>query len=222
MTSVRSPGSAAARSARPAGETTFAGASTSSRAALVQRPMSAARSATGARSSPPPQITKRSTPRGRPPLRQRRRLVAADDGAFGQRAHLLLDGDGQRRVERPRDRPAVAARSHRARGSGPQPVGAGLERHDGQRGVGRVHHRDRIGIRHARAPGRPAPPPVRPRRRSDRRPTACGSPAVTSTFICRTLSVNSHTLIGGTMTWVKPKFEIVELCSEVTSYVFHR
>jgi coenzyme PQQ precursor peptide PqqA len=24
------------------------------------------------------------------------------------------------------------------------------------------------------------------------------------------------------MTWVKPKFEIVELCSEVTSYVFHR
>ena len=28
--------------------------------------------------------------------------------------------------------------------------------------------------------------------------------------------------MGGTMTWVKPKFEIVELCSEVTSYVFHR
>ena len=27
---------------------------------------------------------------------------------------------------------------------------------------------------------------------------------------------------GGTMTWVKPKFEIVELCSEVTSYVFQR
>jgi len=24
------------------------------------------------------------------------------------------------------------------------------------------------------------------------------------------------------MTWVKPKFEIVELCSEVTSYVLHR
>jgi len=24
------------------------------------------------------------------------------------------------------------------------------------------------------------------------------------------------------MTWVKPKFEIVELCSEITSYVFHR
>jgi len=24
------------------------------------------------------------------------------------------------------------------------------------------------------------------------------------------------------MTWVKPKFEILELCSEVTSYVFHR
>ena len=29
-------------------------------------------------------------------------------------------------------------------------------------------------------------------------------------------------LIGGTMKWVKPKFEIVELCSEVTSYLFHR
>ena len=54
-------------------------------------------------------------------------------------------------------------------------------------------------------------------------PTAYGSPAVTSTTICWTLSVtNSHTLIGGTMTWVKPKFEILELCSEVTSYVFHR
>jgi len=24
------------------------------------------------------------------------------------------------------------------------------------------------------------------------------------------------------MTWVKPKFEIVELCSEVTSYLFQR
>ena len=52
--------------------------------------------------------------------------------------------------------------------------------------------------------------------------TACGSPATTSTFIRRTLSVKSHTQIGGNMTWVKPKFEVVELCSEVTSYVFHR
>jgi len=24
------------------------------------------------------------------------------------------------------------------------------------------------------------------------------------------------------MTWVKPTFEIVELCSEVTSYLYHR
>ncbi|MGH2945149.1 MAG: pyrroloquinoline quinone precursor peptide PqqA [Solirubrobacteraceae bacterium] len=24
------------------------------------------------------------------------------------------------------------------------------------------------------------------------------------------------------MTWVKPKFEIIELCSEVTSYLYHR
>ncbi len=42
-------------------------------------------------------------------------------------------------------------------------------------------------------------------------PTAYGSPAVTST-----------TMKGGTMKWVKPKFEIVELCSEVTSYLFRR
>ncbi|MGZ6589444.1 MAG: pyrroloquinoline quinone precursor peptide PqqA [Solirubrobacteraceae bacterium] len=27
---------------------------------------------------------------------------------------------------------------------------------------------------------------------------------------------------GGSMTWVKPKFEFVELCSEVTSYLHHR
>jgi len=27
---------------------------------------------------------------------------------------------------------------------------------------------------------------------------------------------------GGIMTWVKPEFEIVELCSEVTSYLHHR
>ena len=27
---------------------------------------------------------------------------------------------------------------------------------------------------------------------------------------------------GGTMKWVKPKFEIVDLCSEVTSYLFKR
>jgi hypothetical protein len=27
---------------------------------------------------------------------------------------------------------------------------------------------------------------------------------------------------GGTMKWVKPKFEFVDLCSEVTSYLFRR
>ena len=72
MVSVVTPGSAAARSASPAGEITFGGASTSSRAALIQRATSAARSATGASCSPAPQITKRSTPRGCSPLRQRR------------------------------------------------------------------------------------------------------------------------------------------------------
>jgi len=24
------------------------------------------------------------------------------------------------------------------------------------------------------------------------------------------------------MTWIKPKFEFIELCSEVTSYLYHR
>ena len=72
MISDRSRGTAAARSASPAGEITFAGASTSSRATFVQRATSAARAATGARSAPQPQITKRSTPGGGSPLRQRR------------------------------------------------------------------------------------------------------------------------------------------------------
>jgi coenzyme PQQ precursor peptide PqqA len=30
------------------------------------------------------------------------------------------------------------------------------------------------------------------------------------------------TQIGGTMKWTKPEFVIVELCSEVTSYLYHR
>ena len=127
---------------------TFGGASTSSRAALVQRATSAARSATGARSSSPPQITKRSTPRGRLAASPAAAVVAADDGAFGQRAHLLLDGNGQRRVERPRDRPAAAARAHRPRGGGSQSLDVGLERDDGERGAVRVHDRDRVGVRH--------------------------------------------------------------------------
>ena len=153
---------------------------------------SAARSATGASSSPAPQITKRSTPRGGSPLRQRRRVVAADDGAFGQRAHLLLDGDGQRRVERPRDRPAAAARAHRARGGGPQPSTPGASATTASGASGRVHHRDGIGVRQralrsaelrgprpaATATGRPRPRPGRPQ--SLRLASSCQ----------RTLSVN--------------------------------
>ena len=73
IVSTRSRGIAAARSASPAGEITFGGASTSSRATFVQRATSAARSATAASSSPQPQMTKRSTPRGRSPVAQRRR-----------------------------------------------------------------------------------------------------------------------------------------------------
>ena len=49
---------------------------------------------------------------------------------------------------RPRDRPAVAAGAHRARGAGPQSLGVGRERDDGQRSISGVHHRHRIGIRH--------------------------------------------------------------------------
>jgi coenzyme PQQ precursor peptide PqqA len=29
-------------------------------------------------------------------------------------------------------------------------------------------------------------------------------------------------MTGGNMKWVKPSFEIVELCAEVTSYLYHR
>ena len=75
-------------------------------------------------------------------------VVAADDGAFGQRAHLVLDGDGQRGIEGPGDRPSAPARAHSPRGGGSQPFDVGLERHDGQRSGVRVHHRDRIGLRH--------------------------------------------------------------------------
>ena len=117
-------------------------------------------------------------------------VVAADDGAFGQRAHLLLDGDGQRRIERPGDRPAGAARAHRARGCSPQTFGVGRERHDGQRALGRVHHRDGIGIRQRalRSAQLHRPLPAAAAIRSA--PTACGSPPVTST------PSSSNALIG--------------------------
>jgi hypothetical protein len=74
-------------------------------------------------------------------------VVAADDGPFGQRAHLVLEGEGEGRVERPRDRPAAVARAHRPRRSGPQAVDAGLERDDSERGRRGEHGRDRIGLR---------------------------------------------------------------------------
>jgi hypothetical protein len=32
----------------------------------------------------------------------------------------------------------------------------------------------------------------------------------------------TYTRTGGTMKWVKPKFEIVDLCCEVTTYLFQR
>jgi hypothetical protein len=138
-------------------------------------------------------------------------VVAADDGALGQGAHLLLDRDGQRRVERPGHRPSAAACAHGPRGGGPQALGVGLERHDGQRSGVRVHHRDRIGI------GQRAV-----RRTQLRCPRSGGGHEVgpdRERVPC--CDVDDHEE-GGTMTWVKPKFEIVELCSEVTSYLFQR
>src|SRR5205085_7165107 len=47
------------------------------------------------------------------------RFVAADGRTFRQRAYMVVDGEGQRRVEGPRDRPAITARANRARGSRP-------------------------------------------------------------------------------------------------------
>jgi hypothetical protein len=80
--------------------------------------------------------------------------------------------------------------------------------HDGQRSAVRVDHRDRIGLRHGtlrRAQLQRSLPGGRHEIGADRVP-------------CH--HDNDHE--GGTMTWVKPKFEIVELCSEVTSYLFQR
>ena len=74
-------------------------------------------------------------------------VVAADDRALGECVHLLVEGEGQGRVERPGDRPAAAARAYRPRRSSPQPVDIGLKRDDRQRGGVGVHDRDRIGIR---------------------------------------------------------------------------
>ena len=48
-----------------------------------------------------------------------------------------------------------------------------------------------------------------------------GRKGIVRCYFDRRIIVNA-TLIGGTMTWVKPKFEIVELCSEVTSYLHRR
>ena len=110
------------------------GASTSSRAAFVQRATSAARAATGASCSPAAADDEALDAARALTAAPAARVVAADDRAFGQRAHLFLDGEGERRVERPRDRPAAAARAHRPRRSGPQPVDAGLQRDDGERG----------------------------------------------------------------------------------------
>jgi hypothetical protein len=36
------------------------------------------------------------------------------------------------------------------------------------------------------------------------------------------LHVNTKTREASYMTWVKPKFEVIDLCSEVTSYLYKR
>ena len=148
MTSVLTPGTAAARSASPAGDMMFAGASTSSRAVLTQRATQrravghGREVVAGTADHEALDAGRRSTAAPAPAV------VAADDGALGQRAHLLLDGHGQGRVERPRDRPAVAARAYGSRGRRAQPVGVGLERDDRERrAVRRVRDRDRVGVR---------------------------------------------------------------------------
>jgi hypothetical protein len=75
-------------------------------------------------------------------------VVATDDGAFGQRAHLFLGRHGQGRVERPGDRAAAVARAHRSRGRRAQAVGLGLEcDHGKRRAFRRVRDRDGIGVR---------------------------------------------------------------------------
>ena len=211
MVSQRTRGIAAARSASPAGEIRFGGSSTSSRAMLVQR--ADQRGALGHRC----QLVAAAA--DHEPLDAARRLaaapaaavVAAEDGALGQRADLLRL-QRQRRVERPGDRAAVAARAHRLRRGGPQPRRGRVPRRPAARR--RVHHRHRIGVPDGalRSPQRHARPPGAATRSA---PTANGSAAVTRL-------PSSHPNRRHQMTWVKPKFEIVELCSEVTSYLYQR
>ena len=94
MTSTVTPASAAARSASPLGEMTLGGASTSSRAALVQRATSAARSATGASCVAGAADHEALDAARALTAAPAARVVAADDRAFGQRTHLFLDGEG--------------------------------------------------------------------------------------------------------------------------------
>ena len=164
-----------------------------------------------------PQITKRSTPRGGSPLRQRRRVVAADDGAFGQRAHLLLDGRGSDGSSahatvppsrHARTARAAAVRSPSAPGSSATTASGAAAAYTIATGSASATARSGAPSSDARAP--PRRRPDRPRPRTGRRPS-----------LRRSRERPRHSK-GGTMTWVKPKFEIVELCSEVTSYLFQR
>jgi hypothetical protein len=179
-------------------------------------------------------------------------VVAADDGAFGQRAHLLGDGQRQGRIERPRDRPAAPARAHRPRRSGPQSLDVRLERDDGERGGIAVHDRDRIGVRERAL--------RRAELRGPRAHRGCyevgadgvrvgrghldvhrggivgAQPRPDSRPMDRDALARGTMLPGGRcgeirwdpnrgerlMVWIKPKFEFVDLCSEVTSYLHQR
>ena len=68
------------------------------------------------------------------------------ENLVAQRANIILQGNGQRRVERPCDLAPAPTRSHRPRGRRAQPLHVGLEQDHRERDRVRIDDRDRGGV----------------------------------------------------------------------------
>ena len=194
---AQTPGARAARSARPAGVTTFGGPSTSSRATFVQRATSSARAAIAALLRVrAPQTTKRSTPASGRAALPAARVVAAEDRALDDRLHLAVHRPSaacRRAPTRPCRRRGARAPPGPPPSAGP-PGSSPSSRDQGDAARAQLaadlHHRHRIGVgRRAhqppleaarRAPRTPRPPAASARTSAS---TSAGSAAVSSTFI---------------------------------------
>jgi hypothetical protein len=127
------------------------------------------------------------------------------------------------------------ASSYGARGRRTQPLGAGLKCEDGEWRSVAVDEGERVGVGHravrrtelqrrrsgadgdeVRADG------VRPISGDFNVHQWCATIAVALTAVVKmTLTVELREG-GSPMEWIKPKFEFIEMCSEVTSYLYHR